>query len=78
MLQRIMPSKVTFGDNTYEEVVMQTEAADAYFQRYKSYHGVAIHYYSTFRGMVEASRAARCAGADGKKDCTKACCKKGG
>lgn len=72
VLERLMPPKVTFGDNTYEDVVMQTAAADAYFQRFKSYEGFAIHYYTTFRAMIEASRAAACekAGAD------KACCKK--
>lgn len=53
---RIMLPKITFAQEPYAEIKAQTTAAEAYFSRYKSYTGTAIHYYATYRKKVEETR----------------------
>ena len=48
-----MLSKVTFADDTYDHIQTQIRAADNYFRRYANFQGIAIHYYDTFRAIVE-------------------------
>jgi len=50
--------KITFGDNSHEHLQTQTNAAESSFKEYKSYGGFAIHYYRTFRAIVDGSPAA--------------------
>ncbi len=44
----IMLPKVTFAQETYEEIQTQVGAAEEFFSRYKSYAGIAVHYYKTY------------------------------
>ena len=53
---RVMLSKVTFAQEPYEEIAAQIDAAEAFFSRSKSYAGVAIHYYKTYRAKVLAAK----------------------
>lgn len=55
---RVMLSKVTFAQESYEELVAQVDAAQAFFSRSKSYAGIAIHYYKTYRAKVQAAKQA--------------------
>jgi hypothetical protein len=57
LVQSVMLSKITFADDSYDRVRTQVRAADEYFRRYASYEGIAIHYYDTFRVMVDGSEA---------------------
>lgn len=50
----VMHPKITFGDNTVDHIHRETAAAQEQFQRYKSFGGIAIHYYKTFRRIVGA------------------------
>ena len=55
---RIMLSKVTFAQEQYQEIMAQMDAAESFFSRSKSYAGIAIHYYKTYRAKVEAAKKA--------------------
>lgn len=51
----IMLPKVTFAQETYDEINAQTGAAEAYFEKFKCYSGIAIHYYKTYKAKVDAA-----------------------
>lgn len=53
--EAIMLAKVTFADNSSGEFREQTEAATDYFRTFKSYAGMAIHFYETYRSLIEKS-----------------------
>ena len=55
---RMMLSKVTFAQESYQDIVAQTQAAESFFSQSKSYAGIAIHYYKTYRAKVEAAKKA--------------------
>ncbi len=48
----IMLSKTTFADNTLAEMQEQIEAAEQEFRKHKSYEGIAVHYYETYRRLI--------------------------
>jgi len=48
----IMLSKITFADDSYSRLQQEIANAEAFFCRHPSYHGLAIHYYKTFRQKV--------------------------
>ncbi|MBN1270510.1 MAG: hypothetical protein JXB04_13050 [Kiritimatiellae bacterium] len=47
----IMLPKITFADETYEYMQEQLRASEAEFVRHKSFAGMAIHFYDTYRQM---------------------------
>lgn len=49
----IMLPKITFAQETYGQITTQVGAAEEFFSRYKSYAGIAIHYYETYRAKME-------------------------
>jgi len=51
-----MLPKITFADNTLDEFQTQVTAAEDYYRRHKSYGGLAIHYYETFRAKTQEQR----------------------
>lgn len=53
LAQNIMLSKITFADNSYEDLMEQVEAAEDFFAGYRRYGGIAIHDYQSFRAKVE-------------------------
>jgi len=53
---RVMLSKVTFAQESYQDIISQINAAESFFGRSKSYAGIAIHYYKTFRAKVQAAK----------------------
>ncbi len=57
MADSIMLSKITFADNPVGDLTLQTQAAERMFTDYGSYHGLAIHYYDTYRKLLEPSTA---------------------
>ncbi len=54
--QFVMLPKVTFADNSTADFHEQAKAADQYFERFATYRGLAIHYYTTFRRLLEEKR----------------------
>ncbi|MBP85939.1 MAG: hypothetical protein CMJ64_04350 [Planctomycetaceae bacterium] len=52
VLDSIMLSKITFADDSFQNLKAQVRAAEEYFSRYTRYGGTAIHYYETFRDKV--------------------------
>lgn len=48
-LQSRMLSKVTFADDSVENLRAQIRAAEDYFSRHESFGGMAIHFYNRFR-----------------------------
>lgn len=58
----IMLPKVSFAEESHEQIIRQTAGAEDFFSRYKSYTGIAIHYYKTYRAKVNR------AGHDGLTD----------
>ncbi len=53
----VMHPKITFGDDDHEHLHQQTSAAEAHFKRHPSYGGIAIHYYKTYRHMIQQAYA---------------------
>lgn len=51
--ESVMLSKITFADDTLQDLQEQLEAADAYFSESPSYAGIAIHFYETYRRKVD-------------------------
>jgi len=51
-LTHTMRSKITFADDTAEQFVAESQAAESYFNRYTSFGGIAVHYYETFRQLL--------------------------
>ncbi|MCA9222685.1 MAG: hypothetical protein KDA71_20315, partial [Planctomycetales bacterium] len=56
MAESVMMSKITFADDSPEEMFSQIGEADEYFAGHRSYAGIAIHYYETFRRLTQAAR----------------------
>lgn len=54
--ESVMMSKITFADDTPEEMFSQIGEADEFFARHRKYAGIAIHYYETFRRLTQAAR----------------------
>lgn len=52
----IMLPKITFAQESYDEINAQTGAAEAFFETFKSYSGIAIHYYKTYKAKVDAAK----------------------
>ena len=50
----IMLPKVTFAQESYDEINAQIGAAEAFFKKFKCYSGIAIHYYKTYKAKVDA------------------------
>jgi len=47
---RLMPSKVTFADDSITSFIEETGFAEQTFRRYRSYGGLAIHSWESYRG----------------------------
>jgi hypothetical protein len=45
---RIMPSKVTFADNAFDEIERETLFAEEEFGRFASYRGIALHSWESY------------------------------
>ena len=56
---RIMLPKITFAQESYAEIQSQIAAAEYDFSRYKSYAGIAIHYYKTYKEKLDIERQSR-------------------
>ncbi|WP_345328070.1 hypothetical protein [Novipirellula rosea] len=55
--ESVMPSKVTFGDNSMVDFDEQTSAAENYFRDFECFGGIAIHFYETYRSLCETAAA---------------------
>ncbi|WP_442509933.1 hypothetical protein SH528x_001537 [Novipirellula sp. SH528] len=55
--ESVMPSKVTFGDNSLVDFDEQTSAAENYFRDFECFGGIAIHFYETYRSLCETPSA---------------------
>ncbi|EMI17061.1 hypothetical protein RMSM_06020 [Rhodopirellula maiorica SM1] len=53
----VMPSKVTFADNSIVDFDEQTSAAENYFRDFECFGGLAIHFYETYRSLCETPSA---------------------
>ena len=53
----VMPSKVTFGDNSLVDFDEQTSVAENYFRDFECFGGIAIHFYETYRSLCETPSA---------------------
>jgi len=52
----IMLPKITFADKGYDEIQYQIKAAEDFFCQYKSFDGIAIHYYDPYLKKVEEGK----------------------
>ena len=50
----IMLSKTTFANKSITEMRSQVQAAEDFFRQYKCYRGIAVHYYETYRKLIDA------------------------
>jgi len=48
----IMLPKITFAQESPEEIKAQIGAAENFFRKYTSYAGIAVHYYQTYRDKL--------------------------
>jgi hypothetical protein len=47
-----MLSKITFADESPAYLEAQLRAAEQYFQKFRSYDGIAIHHYDSYRRLL--------------------------
>lgn len=55
MTTRLMPSKVTFADDSMSIFIEETNFAEKTFRRHSSYSGLAIHSWESFRSKLAIS-----------------------
>jgi hypothetical protein len=53
-----MLSKITFADDSYEDMRVQMQAAEDYFRQYSCYDGMAIHYLGSFQKLLATEASA--------------------
>jgi hypothetical protein len=52
-----MLSKITFGDNSYEDMLLQIKAAEDYFSQFRCYDGLAIHFLGSFEKLLAKNQS---------------------
>jgi hypothetical protein len=52
---RLMLSKVTFADDTIDDITRETRFADEEWQAHKSYQGIAIHSWRAYKMLRQRS-----------------------
>lgn len=53
----IMLPKITFAQESPDEIKAQVDAAEDFFSKYRNYAGIAIHYYLTYKKKLEEPRS---------------------
>lgn len=56
----IMLPKITFADNTYDDLKAETESGEEFFAKFRCYRGFAIHHYETFRALIPRGKDPCC------------------
>jgi hypothetical protein len=55
----LVPGKITFADENPKQFAVQTKLAEEQFAKHRSYAGLAIHHYDSFREFVNRSTRPR-------------------